>query len=115
MNIQKRVIQPIRQNMSYGLGKPDIYTRIDKEREKLKNIKIFTRQNELKIIYKYWVILKRNFLFKKMVKNQKMKLINIAFKLLKYNYLTNYQKYGQIIEKFDLRKKSMIFYMLYDI
>ena len=114
MNIQKRVIQPIRQNMSYGLGKPDIYTRIDKEREKLKNIKIFTRQNELKIIYKYWVILKRNFLFKKMVKNQKMKLINIAFKLLKYNYLTNYQKYGQIIEKFDLRKKSMIFYMLYD-
>ena len=49
-----------------------------------------------------------------MVKNQKMKLINIAFKLLKYNYLTNYKKYGQIIEKFDLRKKSMIFYMIYD-
>ena len=33
---------------------------------------------------------------------------------MKYNYLTNYQKYGDIIEKFDLKKKSMIFFMLYN-
>ena len=51
MNIQKKVIQPIKQNNSYGLGNPDIYIRIDKEREKLKNIKIFIRQKGLKIIY----------------------------------------------------------------
>ena len=116
MNVQKKVIQPVKQTMAYGpiSGKPDIYMRIDKERERLRNIKKFTRQSELKIIYKYWLILKRHFMFKKMVKNQKLKLMKIAFDLLKFNYLTNYQKYGEIIERFDLRKKGMIFYMLYD-
>ena len=88
--------------------------RIDKERERLKNIKNFTRQSELKIIYKYWAFLKRHYLFQKMVKIQKMKLLSDAFKLLKYNYLINYQKYGEIVEKFDLRKKRMIFYMIYN-
>jgi hypothetical protein len=114
MNVQKKKVQQSRQVASYGPGRPDIYNRVEKERERLKNVEILTRRNELKIIYKYWVFLKRYYLFKKMIKNQKMKLKSIGFELLKYNYLTNYQKYGDIVEQFDLRKKAMIFYMLYD-
>ena len=114
MNAQKKAIQPVKRIISYGQGKPDIYVRIDKERDRLKNIKKFTRQNELKIIYKYWSVLKRNYLYKKMIKIQKMKLLSDGFKLLKYNYLSNYKKYGEIIEQFDLRKKGIIFYMLYN-
>ena len=115
MNVHNAITQPIKQNIAYGQGpgKPDIYMRIEKERERLKNIKKLTRQNELKIIYKYWVLLKRYFLFKKMVKNQKLKLMYVGFGLLKYNYLSNYQKYGEIVEQFDLRKKAKVFYMLY--
>ena len=60
------------------------------------------------------VHLKRFFWYKKLVKKSKLKLKFIAFQILKYNYLTNYQKYGDIIEKFDLKKKSMIFFMLYN-
>ena len=77
MNVHKVITQPIKQNITYGQGqgKPDIYIRIEKEREKLKNIKKLTRRNELKIIYKYWTLLKRYFLFKKMVKNQKLKIM----------------------------------------
>ena len=37
----------------------------------------------------------------------------VGFGLLKYNYLSNYQKYGEIVEQFDLRKKAKVFYMLY--
>ena len=116
MNVHKAITQPIKQNIAYGQvqGKPDIYMRIEKERERLKNIKKLTRRNELKIIYKYWTVLKRYYLFKKMVKNQKLKLMYIGFGLLKYNYLTNYKKYGDIVEQFDLKKKAMIFYMLYN-
>ena len=115
MNVQKKRVQPVKKVISYGLGeKPDIYMRIDKERERLKNIKNFTRQSELKIIYKYWTFLKRHYLFQRMVKIQKMKLLSDAFKLLKINYLINYQKFGEIVEKFDLRKKRKIFYMIYN-
>ena len=114
MNVQRKKVQQIRQNVSYGPGRPDMYARVEKERERLKNIESVTRRNELKIMYKYWTFLKRYYLFKKMIKNQKMKLKSIGFELLKYNYLTNYQKYGDIVEQFDLRKKAMIFYMLYD-
>ena len=115
MNAQKKIIfQPKKQNITYGYNKPDIYLRVEKERERQKKIKKFTRKNELKIIYKYWILLKRHYLFKQMVKRQKLNLVSIAFGLLKYYYLTNYQKYGNIIEHFDLRKKGMIFYMLYN-
>ena len=44
MNIQKKVIQLIKQKNSYGLGKPDIHTRIDKEREKLKYKNIYKKK-----------------------------------------------------------------------
>ena len=114
MNVQRKIIQPIKQTIPYGYNKPDIYVRIEKEREKQKKIKKLTRSSELKIIYKYWILLKRHYLFKKMIKRQQLNLVSIAFGLLKYNYLANYQKYGNIIEHFDLRKKGMIFYMLYD-
>ena len=115
MNVQKTYIKPMKQTISsyYG-GKQDIYIRAEREREKNKNIKKLTRKNELKLINKYWIILKRFFWYKRLVKKSKLKLKFIAFQILKYNYLTNYQKYGDIIEKFDLKKKSMIFYMLYD-
>ena len=115
MNVQKTYIKPMKQTISsyYG-GKQDIYVRVELEREKNKNIKKLTKKNELKLINKYWQILKRFFLYKRLVKKSKLKLKFIAFQILKYNYLTNYQKYGDIIEKFDLKKKSMIFYMLYD-
>ena len=117
MNIPKKYIKPIpmQQNipLPYG-GKQDIYMRIELERERIKKIKNLTRKNELKLIYKYWKILKRFFLYKKLHKKSKFKIKFIAFQILKYNYLTNYQKYGNIIEKFDLKKKSMVFYMLYD-
>ena len=113
MNVSKNYIKPMKQTISYS-SKPDIYMRIEHEREKIKNIKKLTRKNELKLIYKYWNLLKRFFLYKKLAKRSKLKLEFIAFQLLKYNYLTNYQKYGEIIEKFDMKKKSMIFYMLYD-
>ena len=114
MNAQKKIIfQPKKQNIIYGYNKPDIYLRVEKERERQKKIKKFTRKNELKIIYKYWILLKRHYLFKKrhylfkqMVKRQKLNLVSIAFGLLKYYYLTNYQNYGNIIEHFDLRKKG---------
>ena len=69
MNAQRKIIQPIKQNASYGRGKPDIYMRIEKEREKLKNIEKLTKRNELKIIYKYWILLKRYYLFKKIGAN----------------------------------------------
>ena len=115
MNVQKTYIKPMKQTISsYYSGKQDIYVRVELEREKNKNIKKLTRKNELKLINKYWQILKRFFLYKRLVKKTKLKLKFIAFQILKYNYLTNYQKYGDIIEKFDLKKKSMIFYMLYD-
>ena len=113
MNVPKKYIKPMKQAIPYG-GKQDIYIRIEVERERIKNIKKLTKKNELKLIYKYWILLKRFFLYKKLVKKSKLKLKFIAFQILKYNYLTNYQKYGDIIEKFDLKKKSMIFYMLYD-
>ena len=113
MNVPKKYIKPMKQTIPYG-GKQDIYIRIEVERERIKNIKKLTKKNELKLIYKYWILLKRFFLYKKLVKKSKLKLKFIAFQILKYNYLTNYQKYGDIIEKFDLKKKSMIFYMLYD-
>ena len=116
MNVPKKYIKPTKQNIpniTYG-AKQDIYVRIELERERIKNIKKLTRKNELKLIYKYWTILKRFFLYKKLQKKSKFKIKFIAFQILKYNYLTNYQKYGDIIEKFDLKKKSMIFYMLYD-
>ena len=36
MNVQKKKVQPVKKPMPYGLGeKPDIYMRIDKERERL--------------------------------------------------------------------------------
>jgi hypothetical protein len=113
MDVPKKYIKPMKQTIPYG-GKQDIYIRIEVERERIKNIKKLTKKNELKLIYKYWILLKRFFLYKKLVKKSKLKLKFIAFQILKYNYLTNYQKYGDIIEKFDLKKKSMIFYMLYD-
>ena len=113
MNVPKKYIKPMKQTIPYG-GKQDIYIRIEVERERIKNIKKLTKKNELKLIYKYWILLKRFFLYKKLVKKSKLKLKFIAFQILKYNYLTNYQKYGDIIEKFDLKKKSMIFYILYD-
>ena len=117
MNLPKKYIRPIPvpQNvpLPYG-GKQDIYMRIELERERIKKIKKLTRKNELKLIYKYWKILKRFFLYKKLHKKSKFKIKFIAFQILKYNYLTNYQKYADIIEKFDLKKKSMIFYLLYD-
>ena len=104
----------MKQTISYYSGKQDIYLRAELEREKNKNIKKLTRKNELKLINKYWQSLKRFFWYKKLVKKSKLKLKFIAFQILKYNYLTNYQKYGDIIEKFDLKKKSMIFFMLYN-
>ena len=104
----------MKQTISYYGGKQDIYLRAELEREKNKNIKKLTRKNELKLINKYWQSLKRFFWYKKLVKKSKLKLKFIAFQILKYNYLTNYQKYGDIIEKFDLKKKSMIFFMLYN-
>ena len=113
MNVPKNYIKPMKQTISYT-GKPDIYMRIEHEREKIKNIKKLTKKNELKLIYKYFNLLKRFFLYKKLEKRRKLKLKFIAFQILKYNYLTNYQKYGDIIEKFDMKKKSMVFYMLYD-
>ena len=115
MNMQKKYIKaiPKPQTNSY-IGKQDIYMRIELERERIKNIKKLTRKNELKLIYKYWQILRRFFLYKRLQKKSKLKIKFIAFQILKYNYLTNYKKYGDIIEKFDLKKKSMIFYMLYD-
>ena len=113
MNVPKNYIKPMKQTISYT-GKPDIYMRIEHEREKIKNIKKLTKKNELKLIYKYFNLLKRFFLYKKLEKRSKLKLKFIAFQILKYNYLTNYQKYGDIIEKFDMKKKSMVFYMLYD-
>ena len=113
MNVQKTYIKPMKQTISYYGGKQDIYIRAELEREKNKNIKKLTRKNELKLINKYWQSLKRFFWYKKLVKKSKLKLKFIAFQILKYNYLTNYQKYGDIIEKFDLKKKSMIFFMLY--
>ena len=117
MNLPKKYIRPIPvpQNvpLPYG-GKQDIYMRIELERERIKKIKKLTRKNELKLIYKYWKILKRFFLYKKLHKKSKFKIKFIAFQILKYNYLTNYQKYADIIEKFDLKKKSMVFYLLYD-
>ena len=112
MNVQKTYIKPMKQTISYYGGKQDIYIRAELEREKNKNIKKLTRKNELKLINKYWQSLKRFFWYKKLVKKSKLKLKFIAFQILKYNYLTNYQKYGDIIEKFDLKKKSMIFFML---
>ena len=114
MNVQKTYIKPMKQTISYYGGKQDIYLRAELEREKNKNIKKLTRKNELKLINKYWQSLKRFFWYKKLVKKSKLKLKFIAFQILKYNYLTNYQKYGDIIEKFDLKKKSMIFFMLYN-
>ena len=114
MNVQKTYIKPMKQTISYYGGKQDIYIRAELEREKNKNIKKLTRKNELKLINKYWQSLKRFFWYKKLVKKSKLKLKFIAFQILKYNYLTNYQKYGGIIEKFDLKKKSMIFFMLYN-
>ena len=114
MNVQKTYIKPMKQTISYYGGKQDIYLRAELEREKNKNIKKLTRKNELKLINKYWQNLKRFFWYKKLVKKSKLKLKFIAFQILKYNYLTNYQKYGDIIEKFDLKKKSMIFFMLYN-
>ena len=114
MNVQKTYIKPMKQTISYYGGKQDIYIRAELEREKNKNIKKLTRKNELKLINKYWQSLKRFFWYKKLVKKSKLKLKFIAFQILKYNYLTNYQKYGDIIEKFDLKKKSMIFFMLYN-
>ena len=114
MNVQKTYIKPVKQTISYYGGKQDIYIRAELEREKNKNIKKLTRKNELKLINKYWQSLKRFFWYKKLVKKSKLKLKFIAFQILKYNYLTNYQKYGDIIEKFDLKKKSMIFFMLYN-
>ena len=114
MNVQKTYIKPVKQTISYYGGKQDIYLRAELEREKNKNIKKLTRKNELKLINKYWQSLKRFFWYKKLVKKSKLKLKFIAFQILKYNYLTNYQKYGDIIEKFDLKKKSMIFFMLYN-
>ena len=113
MNVPKNYIKPMKQTISYT-GKPDIYMRIEHEREKIKNIKKLTKKNELKLIYKYFNLLKRFFLYRKLAKRSKLKLEFIAFQILKYNYLTNYQKYGDIIEKFDMKKKSMVFYMLYD-
>ena len=114
MNVQKTYIKPMKQTISYYGGKQDIYLRAELEREKNKNIKKLTRKNELKLINKYWQSLKRFFWYKKLVKKSKLKLKFIAFQILKYNYLTNYQKYGDIIEKFDLKKKSTIFFMLYN-
>jgi len=117
MNIPKKYTKPIPVQQTIPLpygGKQDIYMRIELERERIKKIKNLTRKNELKLIYKYWKILKRFFLYKKLHKKSKFKIKFIAFQILKYNYLTNYQKYGNIIEKFDLKKKSMVFYMLYD-
>ena len=114
MNVQKTYIKPMKQTISYYGGKQDIYIRAELEREKNRNIKKLTRKNELKLINKYWQSLKRFFWYKKLVKKSKLKLKFIAFQILKYNYLTNYQKYGDIIEKFDLKKKSMIFFMLYN-
>ena len=117
MNVQKRLIQPMNQKMShksYESGMPNMYIRVEKEKERLKKIKKFTKKSELKIINKYWILLKRFYSYRKFIKNQKQKLASIAFEILKYNYLTNYQKYGEIIEQFDLRKKAMIFYMLKD-
>ena len=117
MNVQKKYIRPISMQQTIPLpysGKQDIYMRIELERERIKNIKKLTRKNELKLIYKYFQILKRFFSYKKLEKKSKLKIKFIAFQILKYNYLTNYQKYGDIIEKFDMKKKSMIFYMLYN-
>ena len=113
MKVPEKYIKPMKQVIPYG-KKPDIYMRIEIEREKIKNIRLLTKKNELKLIYKYWLILKRFFMFKKLQKKCIMKLKFIGYQMLKYNYLTNYQKYGEIIEKLDLRKKGMIFYMLYD-
>ena len=116
MNLQKKYLIPNKQNVSlihYG-GKQDIYMRIELERERIKKIKKLTRKNELKLIFKYYQILKRFFLYKKLQKKSKLKTKFIAFQILKYNYLTNYQKYGDIIEKFDLKMKSKIFYLLYN-
>ena len=117
MNIPKKYIRPIPMQQTISLpysGKQDIYKRIELEKERIKNIKKLTKKNELKLIYKYFQILKRFFLYKKLQKKSHLKIKFIAFQILKYNYLTNYQKYGDIIEKFDLKKKSMVFYMLYD-
>ena len=117
MNIPKKYIRPIPMQQTISLpysGKQDIYKRIELEKERIKNIKKLTRKNELKLIYKYFQILKRFFLYKKLQKKSHLKIKFIAFQILKYNYLTNYQKYGDIIEKFDLKKKSMVFYMVYD-
>ena len=50
MNVQRKIIQPIKQTIPYGYNKPDIYVRIEKEREKQKKIKKLTRSSELKII-----------------------------------------------------------------
>ena len=113
MNVPQKYIKPMKQTIYYD-RKPDIYMRIEIEKERIKNIRLLTKKNDLKLIYKYWLILKRFLMYKRMKKKSKMKLKFIGFQIIKYNYLTNYQKYGYIIEKFDLRKKGMIFYMLYD-
>ena len=87
MNVPKNYIKPMKQTISYT-GKPDIYMRIEHEREKIKNIKKLTKKNELKLIYKYFNLLKRFFLYRKLAKRSKLKLEFIAFQILKYNYLT---------------------------
>ena len=71
MNKQKKYIRPIPkpQTISY-FGKQDIYMRVELERERIKNIKNLTRKNELKLIYKYWQILKRFFLYKRLKKKK---------------------------------------------
>ena len=71
MNMQKKYIKaiPKPQTNSY-IGKQDIYMRIELERERIKNIKKLTRKNELKLIYKYWQILRRFFWYKRLQKKK---------------------------------------------
>ena len=75
MNMQKKYIKaiPKPQTISY-IGKQDIYMRIELERERIKNIKKLTRKNELKLVYKYWQILRRFFWYKRLQKKSKLKI-----------------------------------------
>ena len=50
MNVPKNYIKPMKQTISYT-GKPDIYMRIEHEREKIKNVKAASVSNFLFIIY----------------------------------------------------------------
>ena len=116
MNIQKiKSTAPLKPSKTVDTyEKPDMYFRINKEKERIKKINIFTRKTELKLIYKYFSAIKQFHNYKQYIKKKILRYKHFSFSILKYNYLKNYEKYDKIIDHFDLKRKFKVFYLIYN-